>query len=219
MYRYLLALACALGLVATASAEPLSVKGPVATTAGNRGPRGFGGPRGFPGRRGPAGPSNGPAGPRGPQGEKGDKGDLGATGPAGAPNPNALELGGIPASGFTQNNCASLTGAVKGFPQIQASPTFPSTFTGVQGYNCSGGGIVAKRDMPGVYEVMFNNGTALAFGNIIQDGAVSTPPAALEPVTLSILQLGQGFCQVVIYNPDQPNNNHLDDVPFELMTP
>jgi hypothetical protein len=132
-------------------AKPLA--GPRQGPRGPRGFRGFRGPRGF----------------GGPQGPKGDNGAPGATGPAGAPNPNAVnsqELGGIPASGFTQTACNSQSGAIKDWAFIPADANFPSTFTPVSGYNCSGQGIQAKRNDTGVYVVQFlGSPVTLAAGN------------------------------------------------------
>jgi hypothetical protein len=152
-------------------------------TQGPRGPRGFRGPRGPRGFRGPRGLSGscqgctargpqgaqGAQGPPGPQGPKGDNGATGATGPAGAPNPNAVnsqQLGGVPASGFTQTACNSQSGAIKDWAFIPADPNFPSTFTPVNGYNCSGQGIQAKRTNTGTYVVQFlGSPVTLAAGN------------------------------------------------------
>ena len=128
---------------------------------------------------------------------------------------NATSLGGIAASGYTRNDCASLTGQVKGFATIPASTTFPATFTGVQGYSCSGQAIEAKRIGPGDYEVQFlGSGPAIAIGNL--DLASNGTPGLVG--FLSIRTIGPGDFEVYVYNPNAPGN-HLEDDQFSILTP
>jgi len=85
---------------------------------------------------------------------------------------NALDLGGIPASGYTRSSCSSNTGQIKGFAFVAASTTFPSTLTALSSgleYNCSGEAVEASRVALGQYEVKFLGSTStLAYGNAIQ---------------------------------------------------
>lgn len=99
-------------------------------------------------------------------GAKGATGPSGIAGLNGAPVPNAtnagtaatatnaLALGGVPASGFTQRDCGSDTGQVKGFAQIPTvisenfEPVTPS-------YNCSGGAVEARNIDFGLYRFRF----------------------------------------------------------------
>jgi hypothetical protein len=128
---------------------------------------------------------------------------------------NANALGGIAASGYTRNDCTSITGQIKGFATISASATFPDTFTGVQGYNCSGQAIQAKRIGPGDYEVQFlGSGPAIAIGNI--DLPSNGTPGIVG--SLSIRTLASGDFEVYIYNPNA-GGNHLDDEQFSIVTP
>ena len=178
----------AIALASPGTRPHAKAKASTSPSQGPRGPRGLRGPRGPRGVRGPRGLSGsckgctarGPQGAQGPQGPRGDNGATGATGatgPAGAPNPNAVnsqQLGGIPASGFTQTNCNSQSGAIKDWAFIPADPTFPSTFTPVNGYNCSGQGIQAKRTNTGTYVVQFlGSPVTLAAGNTDGPGAAA----------------------------------------------
>lgn len=124
----------------------------------------------------------GPPGAPGSPGTAGPKGDSGAPGHDGAPgedgSPDTAEqvldkvkqvdgaasgleadlLDGVDSAAFTRSDCDSLTGQIKGFARIEASPSFSSSFTttGVSfGYNCSGGVVRARRASEGVYQVRF----------------------------------------------------------------
>ena len=71
---------------------------------------------------------------------------------------NANALGGVPAAGYTQRSCGSLSGAIKGFAHINdaaVSTTALSTAGVEAGYNCSGGSVEARRFSTGKYEVKF----------------------------------------------------------------
>jgi hypothetical protein len=116
---------------------------------------------------------------KGPAGAKGATGPSGIAGLNGAAVPNAtnavtaatannaLALGGIPASGFTQRSCGSDTGQVKGFSQIPGS--ISSTFAPVEpSYNCSGGAVEADRIAEGRYRFRFvGNPAEIALTTVI----------------------------------------------------
>lgn len=67
---------------------------------------------------------------------------------------NALSLGGIPASGYTRSDCASVSGQIKGFAYING-PAVSTSGLSAAGvglpYNCSGGVVLALS--PGEFEV------------------------------------------------------------------
>jgi hypothetical protein len=167
--------------------------------------------RGPRGRRGP----QGPAGATGATGATGKTGATGATGPAGAPNPDATDsaaLGGIPAAGYVQNSCGVVDGAVKGFVQVPASTTFPSTFTPIVGYNCSGQDIEVKRVGVGDYDVNFTGSpVTIAVGN-----AARAPTGGDVVGVVSIIEQGSGSFEVKILD---PINTTFEDLPFDLVTP
>jgi hypothetical protein len=128
---------------------------------------------------------------------------------------NATELGGVAASGFTHNDCVSETGQVKGFVTVPASTTFPATFTGVQGYNCSGQAIQAKRLGAGDYEVQFlGSGPAIAIGNVDLPSNATPGLAAF----ITVKTISNGDFEVLIDNPNA-GGNHLEDDQFSLVTP
>jgi hypothetical protein len=68
---------------------------------------------------------------------------------------NALALGGIPVSGFTQRDCASETGQMKGFAQAPGTGLTAKYVPVAPAYNCSGGAIEAKSTGTGHYQVRF----------------------------------------------------------------
>jgi hypothetical protein len=167
---------------------------------GSRGPRGYPGPAG-------------PQGPKGNTGAKGETGATGATGPAGAPNPNATDsaaLGGIPASGYVQNNCTGF-GAVKGFANVPSSSTFSSTLTTVAGYNCTGQPVQARRIGQGEYEVkLVGSPVTIAVGGV--DAALTS--VGMGATTIDVTNVGPGdFDITTIYN------GGLIDAPFNIITP
>lgn len=150
------------------------------------------------------------------------KGNAGATGPTGAQGKegppgkeatnaaNALALGGIPASGYTRNDCGSTTGQIKGFAEVPASASFPSTFTKVSlSYNCSGQEVQAKRTGTGEYEVKFiGNPAAIAMGT--SNAGTGFP----DVNSVSVLGSG-GDWKVAVYN----GVAGLIDDQFELLVP
>ncbi len=190
-----------------------------ATTNLSRGPRGRQGPRGPRGFKGDPGPA-GPRGATGPKGNPGPAGPKGDTGLAGAPNPNALNsdaLGGIPASGYTQTSCGSQSGAIKDWAIIPASTTFPNTFTSVNGYNCSGQGIEAKRVAAGDYVVRFDGSpVTLAAGNVNVSGNLTNVQVGI----VSFINEGPGLFEVTTYDPFNTTvQTHFDDEPFLILSP
>jgi hypothetical protein len=136
-------------------------------------------------------------------------------------NPNATDsqkLGGIPASGFTQTDCNSQSGAIKDWAIIPAGPGFPSTFTPVNGYNCSGQGIEAERIGAGDYVVQFlGSPVTLAAGNV-NVGGVSL--AAAQVGIISFVNEGPGLFEIYIYDPFNTSTQaKMSDEPFLMMSP
>jgi hypothetical protein len=133
---------------------------------------------------------------------------------ANAANPNAL--GGIPATGYTQKDCESLTGQIKGFARVIASSTFSSTFTtnGVEApYNCSGGSVEARRVATGYYEVRFNSSPeelamASTLGGVIE--------AVHATATLGVRSEGPGLFEIRIGDWLAEAD---EDYPFLIITP
>ncbi len=126
---------------------------------------------------------------------------------------NANALGGIAASGFTRPDCASQTGALKGFARIAASNIFSGTFTtaGVENaYNCSGGTVEAQRIGVGTYLVRFNGASPLlAFADILED--------ALPTITsVSIGRVAAGTFRVATV--DTASGVNVDNVKFVIVT-
>jgi hypothetical protein len=109
---------------------------------------------------------------------------------------NALSLGGIAASGYTRNDCSSVTGQIKGFVLVPASTTFSSTLTNVAGaYNCSGQAVQARRIGVGDYEVKFlGSPVTIALGNIVD------PSTITDHAFVSFTQIGAGDFEVLEFN-------------------
>ncbi len=129
---------------------------------------------------------------------------------------NANALGGIPASSYTQKDCKSLTGQIKGFARVIASSTFSSTFTtnGVEApYNCSGGTVEARRIAAGYYEVRFNNSPEVL-------AMASTLAGAIEAVrataTIGVRSEAPGLFEVRIGDWSAEAD---EDYPFLILTP
>lgn len=128
---------------------------------------------------------------------------------------NALTLDGLSAAGFTHSDCGSLTGQIKGFAIVRASAEEPNKFQPVEGYNCSGQPIEARRISVGFYVVRFIGnpaGIAIATVNSAGPGGREDPPAAY----VSLNSLAPGEWIIKLYEPDvgkQP------DYPFELLLP
>jgi hypothetical protein len=125
---------------------------------------------------------------------------------------NSQKLGGLERTSFVRRECDPETGQIKGVVTIAASPTFSSTFTTVQGYNCSGKSIEARRLSMGRYEIRFNESPATE--------AVGTARVSqVEAFELSVLPETAGMFVVHTVQPNTPPNGAFADVPFTLMTP
>jgi hypothetical protein len=124
---------------------------------------------------------------------------------------NALSLGGVPASEFTRRDCGSMTGQIKGFVTIPASPTFPATFTTVPAYSCSGEAVEAKREGQGSYQVRFRGNPAT-----IAVATVNESPGDLEAAFAAVGLLSGGTWLVRVHNVE---GNIDKDLPFSMILP
>jgi hypothetical protein len=126
---------------------------------------------------------------------------------------NALSLGGIAASGYTRDDCRSLTGQIKGWGVIPASPTFPTSFVDLaSAFNCSGQPVQARRLTAGGYEVRFlRSPVRIAVGNIVLP---SLTPASAGMVNFALV--GPGDFDVAVT--DGSGTTGLDE-PFDVVTP
>jgi hypothetical protein len=121
---------------------------------------------------------------------------------------NALSLGGVPASGYTRSDCASVTGQVKGFARIEG-PAVSNAGLSAAGvvlpYNCSGGAVLAEYLGGGAYKVVFskspvviavaNSTDTFTSGHFHEGGIVSVNPfgpGEFEVETFSA-QSGAGY--------------------------
>jgi hypothetical protein len=111
---------------------------------------------------------------------------------------NADSLGGVSASGYTRNDCASTTGQIKGFAIVPASASFSSSFVNLSiSYNCSGEAVEAKRLSAGEYEVKFvGNGSAIAMAT---DNDTTTCSGTPCPDFVSVDGSGGDF-KVAVWN-------------------
>lgn len=128
---------------------------------------------------------------------------------------NALTLDGLGASSFTHSDCDTRTGQIKGFVTVPASETFPGTFVPLEGYNCSGEAVEARRITNGFYRVRFVGnpaGIAVTTINAAGPGGAEDPP----PVIASVHTLAGGEWIVHLYEPDPGTQ---PDAPFELLLP
>ena len=127
---------------------------------------------------------------------------------------NANALGGVPASGYTRPDCASQTGALKGFARVVATAAFSGTFTttGVANpYNCSGGTVEARRLGVGTYEVRFNGASpVLALTDVLDDNL----PTITSVTTAKTAATGTFRIQTV----DTAAGTAQDNVPFVIAT-
>ncbi len=126
---------------------------------------------------------------------------------------NASQLGGVPASGYTKNDCASTTGQIKGWALVSAGGSFPSalTSTGVFGYNCSGGAVQARRISTGEYEVKFLNNPA-----VIAVGTGDAPTTSFNFDTVAFGRFGGGDFQAAVVH--ITTGSVIDD-PFDVVVP
>jgi hypothetical protein len=128
---------------------------------------------------------------------------------------NALALDGLDASSFTHSDCDSRTGQIKGFVTVPASATFSGSFVALEGYNCSGQKVEARRISPGFYVVRFVGnpaGIAVTTINSSGPGGAEDPP----PVIASVHSLAPGEWIVHLYQPDP--GTQPDDT-FEMLLP
>jgi hypothetical protein len=150
-------------------------------------------------------------GPQGPPGGSGVAGANGATVPSANTANNALALGGIPASGYTRNDCVSTTGQVKGFALIPTGLPF-EVFTKLAGaYNCSGQGVEVKRTGEGDWVVRFPGSPAL-----IAIATANTPELG-KMYTADVHRLGPGEWQVQVFRSQPPAA--FEDEEVELLVP
>jgi hypothetical protein len=128
---------------------------------------------------------------------------------------NALALDGLDASSFTHSDCDSRTGQIKGFVTVPGSSTFSGSFVELEGYNCSGQQVEARRISPGFYVVRFVGnpaGIAVTTINSSGPGGAEDPP----PVIVSLHSLAPGEWIVHLYQPDP--GTQPDDT-FEMLLP
>jgi hypothetical protein len=129
---------------------------------------------------------------------------------------NALQLGGIAASGYTRNDCGSLTGQIKGFARINnatVSTTELSTAGVEVPYNCSGQSVLAQRTSIGKYEIKFT-GSPVAFA--LATPMEATGSEAWDVNSASVNRIGSGDFRVQLWN--NPTSTFLSDS-FVILTP
>jgi hypothetical protein len=125
---------------------------------------------------------------------------------------NAQSLGGIPASGYTRNDCSSTTGQLKGFALVPGSAAMSTAFTNVSGaYNCSGQAVQARRLSLGRYEVQF-----LGSPVTIATGSIVNSAGTFDNAFVSFTRLAPGHFHVLIYNAVIASGQ---DRPFSVLTP
>jgi len=123
---------------------------------------------------------------------------------------NSALLGGIPSSGYTHSDCNSTTGQAKGIAQILARASFPSSFTNVAGYNCSGQAVQAKRINTGWYEVRWlGNPSNIALGT----SAAGAGGISFDE-NVAVLRTGPG--DFIVTNSEVSTHSGADE-PFNLV--
>jgi hypothetical protein len=122
-------------------------------------------------------------------------------------------LGGIPAAGYTRNDCNSTTGQIKGFAYVEPL-TLTSSFTNISlGYNCSHESVEARKLGTGEFEVRFPNNPAwIAVGNVIALGDCAGGPC---PGTVSFTRVSGGDWHVRTTNPSGGD----EDYSFDMIVP
>ncbi|HWW67450.1 MAG TPA: hypothetical protein VNY83_05655 [Solirubrobacterales bacterium] len=129
---------------------------------------------------------------------------------------NASQLGGIPASGYTRNDCGSLTGQIKGFARINNASVSTTTLStaGVETpYNCSGKSVLARRFSTGKYEVKFTESpVAIALATPLE----ASGSEVWDVNSTSVNRVGVGDFFIQIWN--NPTNTFLSDS-FAILTP
>ncbi len=115
---------------------------------------------------------------------------------------NALSLGGVPASGYTRSDCASISGQVKGFALINGAVVSHSGFStaGVGlPYNCSGGAVEVEGRGGGAYLVTFvGSPVVLAVASSTDTEGVTGFPTRAG--TLSVRAYAPGKFEVETYD-------------------
>ena len=124
---------------------------------------------------------------------------------------NASLLDGIDSAAFTRPACASQSGAIKGVVTVNASATFPSTFTAVTGYNCSGQSVEARRLSMGRYEVRFN-------GSPVTQAVATANVTAFKADMVSVTNQSSGLFTVYVLDPLPAPGAFVDDA-FTMITP
>ena len=101
-----------------------------------------------------------------------------------------LAEAGRPArTSFVRRECDVDTGQIKGVVTVTASPTFPSAFTTVPGYNCSGQPIDVRRLSMGRYEVRFNGNPTTAGVMTPRETGALTHESGVFPETAGSFQV------------------------------
>jgi hypothetical protein len=124
---------------------------------------------------------------------------------------NAGLLDGLDSTAFTRPACTSQSGAIKGIVTIDASATFPSTFTAVTGYNCSGQSVEARRLSMGRYEVRFN-------GSPVTQAVATSIVTGFKADMVSVTNQASGLFTVYILDPVPSPGAFVDDA-FTMITP
>jgi hypothetical protein len=131
--------------------------------------------------------------------------------PAGGTAANASRLDGLPPSSWVRRECDQNTGQIKGVAAVDASPTFPATFTQVSGYNCSGQPVEARRLSMGRYEVRFN-------GSPVTRALATAIVADVSADAIGIINQGPGLFVIQVLNP-LPAPGAFEDDAFTVITP
>jgi hypothetical protein len=118
-------------------------------------------------------------------------------------------LDGLDSTAFTRPACTSQSGAIKGAVTVDGSATFPSTFTAVPGYNCSGQTIEARRLSMGRYEVRFN-------GSPVTQAVATSVVSGFLADSMGITNSASGLFIVYILDPAL---NSFVDRGFTMITP
>jgi hypothetical protein len=118
-------------------------------------------------------------------------------------------LDGLDSTAFTRPVCTSQSGAIKGAVTVDGSATFPSTFTAVPGYNCSGQTIEARRLSMGRYEVRFN-------GSPVTQAVATSVVSGFFADSMGITNSASGLFIVYILD---PAINSFVDRGFTMITP
>jgi hypothetical protein len=124
---------------------------------------------------------------------------------------NAGVLDGLDSTAFTRPACTSQSGAIKGVVTINASATFPSTFTAVTGYNCSGQSVEARRLSMGRYEVRFN-------GSPVTQAVATSIVTGFKADMVSVTNQASGLFTVYVLDPVPSPGSFVDDA-FTMITP